>query len=200
MKRDPPLLAMDKSKYYAVNAITVYRAIAVFALLYFIKRPDVFKWLLAISFFTDAIDGFLARKYKVVSALGARIDSIADDLTILAAIAGLIVLKPEFIRHELVLIIILLSLYLLQNVLAFIRYGRISSFHTYLAKCAAVSQGVFLILMFFLPQWPLILFYISAGLTILDLLEEIVLVLLLPKWETDVKGLYWIKKNRSIAE
>jgi hypothetical protein len=32
-------------------------------------------------------------------------------------------------------------------------------------------------------------------LTILDLLEEIILVMLIPKWKTDVKGLFWILKQ-----
>jgi CDP-diacylglycerol--glycerol-3-phosphate 3-phosphatidyltransferase len=31
----------------------------------------------------------------------------------------------------------------------------------------------------------------------LDLTEEIILVLMLPRWQTDVKGLYWVlKKNQ----
>jgi phosphatidylglycerophosphate synthase len=188
---------MHKSKYYIINGITVYRMVAAFALVYFIliKRVDIFKWLLAFSFLTDAVDGYLARKYKVVSILGAKIDSIADDLTILAAIVGVLVLKPDFIRDQLPLIIVMLIVYLSQTIMAFVRYGRMSSFHTYLAKCAALSQGAFLILLFFLPQLPVWLFYVSAAFTILDLLEEIILVILLPKWQTDVKGLYWAKKK-----
>jgi len=39
--------------------------------------------------------------------------------------------------------------------------------------------------------------FIIVSLTILDLLEESH-VLIIPKWETDIKGLYWvIKKARS---
>ena len=131
----------------------------------------------------------------MVSVAGARIDSIADDLTVLMAVLGVVVLKPEFIRQELNLIIVLLVLYLLQTIMALTRYGKISSFHTYLAKIAALFQGMFFVLLFFLPQWPMLLFYVASAMTILDLVEEIILVLLLPEWKTDVKGLYWIKKK-----
>lgn len=190
---------MHKRSYYMVNGITFYRMMAAPFLIFLIvnQRPDLFKWLLALSFFTDAIDGYLARRYKVMSVLGSKIDSIADDLTIVVAIAGVIVFKPEFLRQEITLIILLLALFILQTILALIRYGTISSFHTYAAKMAAILQGVFLLLVFFLPGPVYMLFYITAIVTIIDLLEEIILVLMLPQWEANVKGLYWVMKKKN---
>ena len=191
---------MRKTSYYIINAITLYRLIAalVLLILVFTNKQQPFKWLLAISFFTDSIDGILARKFKVASIFGARLDSIADDATMLAGIVGLLVFKKAFIVQELFLFILLVALYALQTALAVFRYGKVSSFHTYLAKIAALLQGSFLILIFFLPQWPLLLFYCAASITILDLIEEIILVLVLPNWQTDVKGLYWIKRKSKL--
>lgn len=188
---------MNKPIFYAVNGITLYRLLAAPVLFYlvFTGRIDIFKWLLVVSFFTDAIDGFIARRFAVTSVQGARMDSIADDLTVLAAITGLFVLRPEFIREQFGVIIPLVGLYLLQTTLALVRYGKISSFHTYLAKGAAALQGVFLIQAFFTdPIVPL--FYAVALVTAIDLMEETVLVVLLPRWEVNVKGLYWVWKNR----
>ena len=191
---------MRKTSYYIINAITLYRLIAalVLLILVFTNKQQPFKWLLAISFFTDSIDGILARKFKVASIFGARLDSMADDATMLAGIVGLLVFKKAFIVQELFLFILLVALYALQTALAVFRYGKVSSFHTYLAKIAALLQGSFLILIFFLPQWPLLLFYCAATITILDLIEEIILVLVLPNWQTDVKGLYWIKRKSKL--
>ena len=191
---------MRKTSYYIINAITLYRLIAalVLLILVFTNKQQPFKWLLAISFFTDSIDGILARKFKVASIFGARLDSMADDATMLAGIVGLLVFKKAFIVQELFLFILLVALYALQTALAVFRYGKVSSFHTYLAKIAALLQGSFLILIFFLPQWPLLLFYCAASITILDLIEEIILVLVLPNWQTDVKGLYWIKRKSKL--
>ena len=187
----------NRAKAIIVNSITLYRLFASFVLLYFIVMNDitVFKWLLLVSFFTDAIDGFLARKFHVTSIMGSKFDSIADDLTILMAVIGVFEFKPGFISHEKLLVITLLGLYLIQTILALIKYRKISSFHTYLAKFAAIAQGLFLIFLFFLPQWPLGLFRVAAVLTILDLLEEIILVSMLTKWQTDVKGIYWVIKT-----
>ncbi|HVW15993.1 MAG TPA: CDP-alcohol phosphatidyltransferase family protein [Mucilaginibacter sp.] len=160
--------------------------------LVFFGHLNLFKWLLLISFLTDAIDGFLARKYKITSIFGARLDSIADDTTILAAIIGMVVLHGLFFLYEVIPVGILFVFYIAENVLAFRRYKRTTSFHTYLAKAAAVSQGAFLLAFFFLPYPVYWLFFVMVSLTALDLLEEIILILMLPDYRTNVKGLYWI--------
>jgi len=104
---------------------------------------------LAISFFTDLIDGFLARKFKITSILGSRLDSIGDDLTVLSGIIGLFAFRFSFLKEEVWAMSLLLALFVAQNILAFIKYKKITSFHTYLAKTAAIFQGIFLILIFF---------------------------------------------------
>src|SRR5688500_6884401 len=103
---------MKKGSYYMVNGITLYRIITAPLLLALIifKQPDIFKWLLACSFFTDAIDGYLARHFKVTSLFGAKLDSIGDDLTVFVGLIGIAVFRPEFIKREFVLIISILAL------------------------------------------------------------------------------------------
>jgi CDP-diacylglycerol--glycerol-3-phosphate 3-phosphatidyltransferase len=184
--------------YYAINAITLYRLVASAFLLYLIltDKIELFKWFLAFSFFTDAIDGFLARKFKVVSVLGSRLDSIADDFTILMAVIGLFVFRYEFLEKHAFFLFILLGLFVVQISYALIRYGKFSSFHTWSAKLAVMFQGSFLILAFFLPEPPEALFYAAVVVTAIDLIEEIILVFMLPKWQVDVKGIYWVLREK----
>lgn len=187
-----------KQAWYVINGITLYRIVAapVLLILIFTGEFDIFKWLLGISFFTDLIDGFLARRYKVASVLGTRLDSLGDDLTVLAGVIALFVTKTEFIKEQKFVFILLLLLFLTQITYAFIRYGKITNFHTWLAKAAALLQGVFLLLAFFTGEPNLVLFYAAAIITILEIIEEIILVRLLPNWETNVKGIYWVLKRR----
>lgn len=189
---------MHNRSYYIINGITLYRLAAapILIFLVFNNNPVLFSWLLPFSFFTDLIDGYLARRYKALSILGSRLDSIADDLTVVAAIIGLFILKPEFIREEKVLVMVLLVLFTLQNIFALIKYHKITSFHTYAAKTAAILQGTFFILIFLLKEPVFILFYAAAIVTAIDLIEEIILVFLLPKWEANVKGFYWVMKRK----
>jgi CDP-diacylglycerol--glycerol-3-phosphate 3-phosphatidyltransferase len=185
-----------------VNAITFYRLLAapVLLTLLFYEQLTVFKWLLVVSFLTDAIDGYLARKYKVSSVFGSILDSVSDDLTIAVAIVGIILVNPEFLTKELMLVVVQVLLFITQICFALIRYRKISSFHTYLAKFVTIFQGIFLVLFYWLPEPIYVLFYLVSALTILDLLEEITLVLIIPKWETDIKGLYWVIKKRTLQK
>jgi cardiolipin synthase len=187
---------MVKYSYYIINSITLYRLLSAPFLLYliFTGQVNLFKWLLALSFFTDAIDGFLARKYKVTSIMGAKLDSIADDFTVMVGVTGLFVLKPQFIHGEILWLAIIFVLFLAQVILALVRYGALTSFHTWLAKLAAICQGIFLILSFFMAEPNQALFYIAIIVTGLELVEEIVLTLLIPAWRANVKGLYWFLK------
>ncbi len=190
---------MHKTSYYIINGITIYRVAASLILLYLLitNQAEIFKWFLAFSFFTDAIDGFLARRYKVVSVMGAKLDSIGDDLTVAMGVVGLIVYKYDFISQYYVWLIILLILFVIQVISAFARYGEMTSFHTYLAKLAAVVQGVFLITAFFLPEPSRVLFFIAIFITALDLIEEILIVFTLKEPRQNVKGLYWINRERA---
>jgi phosphatidylglycerophosphate synthase len=196
-------LSMKKNRgriYYFINGITLYRLLAAPVLLFLIlySRYDIFKWLLALSFFTDAIDGYLARRYNAISVLGARLDSIADDLTIAMAIFGIIKLNLQFILHEWVWIAILVLLFVVQTGFAFARYRKMTAFHTYTAKVAAVVQAAFIISFFFVSNPPYLLFYICAVATCLDLIEEILLIWVLPVYRLNVKGLYWVLKRKRV--
>ncbi len=188
---------MHKTAFYIINGITLYRLLAAFLLFYLIytRQQDLFKWLLPVSFLTDLIDGVLARKYHVTSISGAFLDSIGDDLTIIAGLAGMYFFRQDFMVEHSLILFTLFGLFLLQIAASLIRYGKISSFHTILAKIAAILQGTFMILLFLLPAPVHFLFYAAAALTFLDLIEELILVMLLPEWTVNVKGLYWLFKK-----
>ena len=184
--------------YYLINGLTLYRlAAAPFLILILLSgQPILFRWLVGVSFFTDAIDGPLSRKYNVSSIFGSRLDSVADDATVLASIAGLWILHPEFIDAHWVIITALLALFAVQTSAALIAYGRVTSFHTYLAKLAAVFQALFFILIFFNLPFALPAFYVACLVTAAELIEETILVLIVPEWKANEKGLYWIVRKK----
>jgi len=182
-----------------ITVITLYRTVAfpVLLILIFTDRFDIFKWMLIVSFLTDAVDGILARKFNANSVLGAKLDSIGDDLTILAGVIGLAVAKTEFLKEHWLIFAIPLSLFFIQVLAAFIRYGKMSSYHTYLAKVAAIFQGFFMCSMFLFEQPIYWLFYTTGFITTLELIEEIIMVFLVREWKTNIHGLYWVLKEKN---
>lgn len=177
----------------------MFRIVAAPVLLVLIltDRVNWFRWLLAISFYTDLIDGYLARRFKVTSILGAKLDSIGDDLTVAMGIVGLFVLHTDFMRAHILTVILLFILLVVLIVSSLLRYGKLTNFHTYSAKLAAFAQGVFILAAFFFREGPdPVLFYIGAALTAIDILEETALVFLIPDWQANVKGLLWLRRYK----
>ena len=187
------------SSYYIINAITMYRLVSApfLLLLAALGQSEWFKWLIAFSFFTDAIDGPLSRKYKVTSIFGSRLDSVADDATVLVSTIALWIIQPHFFLENWMILAGLLALFGIQSIAALIAYKKVTSFHTYLAKTAAVAQAGFFIAAFFGFEFSQGLFVLAMVITAAQLVEEIVLVILLPEWKTDVKGLYWVLRSKN---
>ncbi len=174
-----------------------YRVAAVPLLVLFVwvGNRELFAWFLLISYSTDAIDGYLARKLKITSARGSQLDSIGDQLTFAMGLIGLIIFETAFIKTNLLLILVAFVPYLLQMAIAFIKYGKATSFHTYLAKASAVVQGVFILwFLFFGPVYGLFYFMIVLGL--LETMEEITLIFMYDRWVSDVKGYFFALKDK----
>jgi CDP-diacylglycerol--glycerol-3-phosphate 3-phosphatidyltransferase len=155
----------------------------------------LFAWLLLISYSTDAIDGYLARKLKLVSARGSQLDSFGDQITLAVGLIGLFYFENEFIKANLTLIIIAFIPYILQMLIAYVKYAKATAFHTYLAKLSAIMQSIFILYsLFFSPQYHL--FYIMIIIGLLETFEEIILIFMHKHWTSDVKGIIWAYRDQ----
>ncbi|MBT8384228.1 MAG: CDP-alcohol phosphatidyltransferase family protein [Bacteroidia bacterium] len=166
-------------------------------ILLWLEEREFFTWFLLVSYCTDMIDGFLARKLKIASARGSQLDSIGDQITFVIGLLGLLVFEFEFIQTNLLLILIALIPYIVQMLIAYAKYGKSTSFHTYLAKLSAIIQGIFILWALFLgPNY--ILFYVMIILGFLETIEEIIMIFMYDEWVSDIKGIYWALKDERI--
>ena len=174
-----------------------YRVIAapfLLILLYYNER-EFFTWLLLISYSTDAIDGYLARKLKITSARGSQLDSFGDQITLIVGLLGLFYFETNFIKTNIILILIAFIPYIIQMIIAYSKYGKATAFHTYLAKLSAIMQSLFILWsLFFAPEY--VLFYIMIIIGLLETFEEIILIFMYDEWASDIKGIYWALKDK----
>jgi phosphatidylglycerophosphate synthase len=172
----------------------IFAAPVLLGLIWFDQKL-IFTWLLLISYSTDAIDGFLARKLKITSPRGSQLDSFGDQITLVVGLIGLFYFETNFIKNNLVLIIIALIPYIIQMVVAYSKYGKATAFHTYLAKLSAIIQSAFILWsLFFSPEYSL--FYIMIAVGLLETFEEITLIYMYDNWASDVKGIYWAYRDK----
>ena len=184
------------SVFNVPNALSVYRIAAAPAILYglFSAHRLLFAWLIIINLATDALDGFIARRWKLETSLGARLDSIGDLTTEFLALLGLVVLEQPFVRSHIVPISLLFGFYLASQMLSLVRFHRLVSLHLYSSKLTNILLAVFFTT-YFLAVYVPVLFYAVIVVGILDGIEDIVVLCLLKEHRENVRSLYWVLKE-----
>lgn len=80
------------------NIITLLRILLVLPIMFLLSRQqyDVVLWLFLIAAISDAVDGYLARRYHWQSSVGAMLDPLADKVMLVGCylILGWMVLLP----------------------------------------------------------------------------------------------------------
>ena len=153
-------------------------------------------WLYISLFSTDFIDGIFALFFKQESDRRAKLDSLGDVLFLLSGLVGFYIFETNFFLEHIKVIGLVVGLYGLQVIIALVKWGRPTSFHTLSAKLAGATQAVFFAFTFFF-EVSTVFFYWTVVLSILEVIEEILLTLLLPNWKANIKGLLWLKNQKN---
>jgi phosphatidylglycerophosphate synthase len=178
------------------NVLSLYRLFMfpVIALMIFLGKELAFAILLVISLNTDVWDGWIARRFKQKTAIGARLDSLADIGVYITALGGIIVFKIDEIGIDAWLFYVFVVCYVIVIVSPLIKFGKIQSFHLYSIKAGGYLQGFFFILLFFVDYIP-VYFYFMVNISLMAFIENLVIQLLIPEMRSDVKGIYWVLKD-----
>ena len=174
------------------NLLSLSRLLAVpfLLILAWQGRDDAFLVLLIVALSTDALDGFIARRFHCESPLGARLDSWGDFAIYSTVPLAAWWLWPDLLRQEAVAVITIMISFLLPVTLGFIKFHGITSYHTWSVKVAAVWMAAALLALFVLEiAWPI---RVAAVLCAWSGLEEIAITLLLGERRTNVRSLWHV--------
>ncbi len=147
-----------------------------------------FVGLLVIALATDALDGFLARRLKAFSELGRKLDSLADYVTLFVGLAGLALLWPDVVRHELPWIVAVMAAFFAAMIYGLLRLGRAPFYHTWASKVTVVACVIVLVPL--LAGWTATPFHIVAALQVLVGVEEVAIAVLVP-WHVGEMPTVW---------
>ena len=179
------------------NALSIARIAATPLLVGFALAGYVnaYTWLLVAALLSDIADGIIARWFHCQSALGALLDSVGDMLLLVSALVGMWTFHPEVFLDHWPALSLFLGAGLLEYLVALARYGRLSSFHTRLSKLAGFLLALFVGLLFVNGFTPWLL-YLAIGISVLANIEECMLIAALPEWRANVRGLWWLMRER----
>ena len=126
----------------APNVITTSRIVGSPALVPLAIAQQL-TWLAALAIFlvfTEWLDGYLARRSHVTSAVGARLDTVADAVFYSSVLIALIAYQPELVATEKYWMLVAITSYALSWLACLVKFRRLPSYHTWAAK------GVWLII------------------------------------------------------
>ena len=183
--------------YNIPNILSLFRIIAAPFLLLtgWFGMPTLFYILFGLMLLSDALDGIIARMLDQTSELGARLDSYGDILTYLSTPLAVWWLWPDIVKEELYYIIAAIVIYILPAIFSLLKFGKLASYHTWITKISAVlmSAGVLMLLVFDNN----LLFHSAIYFLVIEMIENIVITMILPKQKSNIDSIWHAWKERS---
>ncbi|MCL2383029.1 MAG: CDP-alcohol phosphatidyltransferase family protein [Oscillospiraceae bacterium] len=185
---------------YIPNVLSGLRIVLAIVLIFIPPLRPVSYIILYIACFTDLIDGPLARRIpNGKTKIGADLDSVGDLLLI---VVGIFVLMPAMnIWDELwfAAIGILVLRSLSASISGLIKHGQVCFNHTWSSKAGSLALLVGLIIYSIIGGHLFINIFIVVAVIwqLLVAIEEAIINLLLKKPNTNIRGIWEVKKENA---
>ena len=181
------------------NIISLYRLFSVPILFYvaYNGQEKIFFYWFLFNVSTDALDGFIARKFNMKTKIGAKLDSLADFAMYILATFAMIHLKYSELKPVLFSFYLIIFYYLLIDIFALIKFKEISSLHLYLSKLNGIIQSGFFILLFtvgYNKYYYWLMFFLAT----ISFLENMYFLTKLRKMQSNLKGYIWTIRKKDI--
>lgn len=180
------------------NIVSMLRICMAPVLLYlaFNQQAKLYIALLLFTLFTDVLDGFLARKLNMITALGAHLDSWGDFIIYSTLAIAAWWLWPDIIREEIIAVIAIILSFTVPVIIGLIKFHKITSYHTWSVKLAVLITVIsYLIVFTGLMRWPL---YAAAAFSCIAAIEEILITIIMKHEHADVRSVWHaIKYNKN---
>ncbi len=179
------------------NALSFFRLLSVPALLLlaWLGNEIGFLVLLIFSLLSDGLDGYVARKYNLITDFGAKLDTWGDVSIYITLGISAFWLWPEAVYSELYYFGGMIASIIFPTVVGLIKFNTLTSYHTWLVKLAATLAVSTAILLFIGDvAWP---FRVATVITVLAALEEAAITAIIDQPKSNVRSLWHVMRDRS---
>ena len=179
------------------NMLSISRLILIPAMLipaYFIEDEPQARFVFLIMFIiigvTDKLDGTLARYLNQTSALGAKLDTIADMVFYPLIALWLYRFESGVVGEWWNLVYFLLALYFLKMITGKIKFGYVPAFHTIGAKTFSASLYFFMIAAILDPVLAKSIFPVLCVIGYINQLEETYILLTRDSVDENIRSVF----------
>jgi phosphatidylglycerophosphate synthase len=145
---------------------------------------------------TDFFDGYLARRLGQQSTLGARLDSVADNLLLIGALVWIQLLHPEILAQNMALVEITFGLYLGSLAVGLIKFRQLGNLHLYSSKVAGGLLYTFAIITLLIGSYSPPLLWLAAAAFTVSSAETLIAQLLFSAIDENMGSILLVRKRR----
>ncbi len=145
-------------------------------------------WLVVAALVSDIFDGVLARRWNCDTAGVRLFDTMADTFFYLCVAIALWIGQPQIWRDHAGLLMAVLAAEGMNLALAFAKFGKPASYHSYLAKTWGLVLATAVVAALISGQSN-VLIPIALAMGVASNVEGVAMSLVLPVWRKDVKTL-----------
>ncbi len=142
---------------------------------------------IVLAWLTDALDGFLARRLEAESALGSQLDSMADTLLFISALAWVFLLEPAFVQRHAMELGIWIGLSGLGYLVGWIRFRKVADVHLASAKLANFLGLFFAAGLLILGGYHPLVYWLVLGVCVWASLETLLVFLFFPEVDESIR-------------
>lgn len=170
------------------NIISVIRILLSFSMLQFLDNKIIFLIIYLICGLSDWLDGYIARRFKCQSKSGAILDSIGDLFMFSAVIFALLIWIKSIPQMLIIGIACVTIIRVINLIIAFIKYHKFATVHTYLNKLTGLILCLYPIE--YLLHYSNFLLYPLFIFAFLSAIEECLIHIKYEKLDLNRKGLF----------
>lgn len=183
------------------NFITLIRIFGAIAIIFLEPLSLPFFIVYGVCGFSDAIDGFVARKLGSASSFGAALDSFSD-LLFYGVMAAKIfpTLQRLLTVFQWIIIAVPTALHLIAYIICMIKFGKFSSIHTYANK--VLGALVYAYPFFFIGEINLLYslyMYIGGVFALYSSVETNLIHIIAHRYDERNKSIFLVKRNEAKA-
>lgn len=182
-------------KKYIANIISLTRPFIALSLFFFINNTQMFLIMYSLCWFTDLIDGPIARRTKSASEFGSKLDDLGDYTTIVVVV----IIFTIWIRNQMVtfipFLVAIAAIRISNIVITHRKYGKSYIIHTYLNKFTAWT--VFITPVVYLLYDNMVMMYVVMAVAILASIEEMIIHIKSSTYDSNNKTIFKIFGKRA---
>ena len=172
------------------NLISSLRIACVPILLWLAWNGDsaLFLAIFGFGLLTDVLDGMVARRFRLETALGARLDQWGDFALWATLPLGAWWLWPHIVMREAPYIVVAFACMLLPTAIAYAKYRAVPGYHTWSVKFGAILMGLgAALLLVFDVAW---VFRVAALFQLVCAIDELGITYLSSECRNDVPSVF----------